>query len=123
MKNLKGLGFLAMILVLALLFANILPKQEGFTTNYNQKYTDCIKNGYSKEFCVQNPISVGGPSTCMCDNGRRGRILPGYQGECVCDEEAIDIVEIPKSKKINIFNTTWNPEELFDPFNSFKSAY
>lgn len=53
-------------------------------------YNDCIGKGYSKEFCVQTPTSVLGPSGCMCPNGSLGRRLPGFRGRCVCDEEYND---------------------------------
>ena len=49
-------------------------------TNYNK----CRGQGFSKEFCVQTPTSVFGPSICQCDDGQLGQYLPGFQGECVC---------------------------------------
>lgn len=51
--------------------------KEGFIS-----YTDCINNGYTKEFCVNNPM--GFPGVCRCDNGQFGMILPEFRGECVC---------------------------------------
>lgn len=60
-------------------------KIENFTGEMN--YNDCIGKGYSKEFCVQTPTSVVGPGGCMCPNGSLGRRLPGFRGQCVCDED------------------------------------
>lgn len=61
---------------------------ENFTGEIS--YNDCISKGYSKEFCVQTPTSVLGPSGCMCPNGSLGRRLPGFRGRCVCDEDYSD---------------------------------
>lgn len=61
---------------------------ENFTGEMS--YNDCIGKGYSKEFCVQTPTSVLGPSGCMCPNGSLGRRLPGFRGRCVCDEDYND---------------------------------
>jgi len=55
--------------------------QEGFTSS---KYDSCRAKGFSKEFCVQTPISAYGPSSCLCEDGRLGRFIPGFGGECVC---------------------------------------
>jgi len=54
--------------------------REGFSSNYNS----CIAKGYSKSFCVQTPTSVYGPSSCLCEDGKLGRIIPGFGGQCVC---------------------------------------
>ena len=76
------------LLIVAYIFYNIIYKTnlifnntivEGFS------YNECISNGYSKEFCVQTPTSVFGPNVCQCDDGRIGQILPGFRGECICN--------------------------------------
>jgi hypothetical protein len=54
--------------------------REGFSSNYNS----CIAKGYSKSFCVQTPTSTYGPSSCLCEDGKLGRIIPGFGGQCVC---------------------------------------
>lgn len=54
-----------------------------------QSYSDCIQSGYTKEFCVQTPTSVFGPSVCQCEDGSIGRIYPGFRGKCVCDPRLI----------------------------------
>jgi hypothetical protein len=62
---------------------NILSQRfirEGFSSNYNS----CIAKGYSKSFCVQTPTSAYGPSSCLCEDGKLGRIIPGFGGQCVC---------------------------------------
>ena len=48
-------------------------------------YQACRAQGYSREFCVQSPEG-GEPDSCMCRDGRRGKYLVGYRGECVCDD-------------------------------------
>ena len=58
---------------------NIYNIHEEFTT-----YAKCRKSGYTKEFCVQTPVSVFGPNVCQCVDGTIGTILPGMQGECYC---------------------------------------
>lgn len=58
---------------------NFFGKKEGMTS-----YGDCLKSGFTKEFCVQTPISTFGPGFCQCDNGQIGQRMPGFKGECVC---------------------------------------
>ena len=53
--------------------------EEGFQT-----YGQCRNLGYSKEFCVQTPVSVFGPAGCMCQDGRMGFTYPGLRGGCLC---------------------------------------
>ena len=48
-------------------------------------YQACRAQGYSREFCVQTPEGDS-PDSCMCADGRRGKYLVGYRGECVCDD-------------------------------------
>ena len=62
---------------------NILSQRfirEGFSSNYNS----CIAKGYSNSFCDQTPTSAYGPSSCLCEDGKLGRIIPGFGGQCVC---------------------------------------
>ena len=47
----------------------------------------CRSKGFSKEFCVQTPAAVSFPDgMCRCSDGRLGRYMPGWQGECVCPQ-------------------------------------
>ena len=52
-------------------------KKEGFTS-----YNDCMTQGYTKAFCIQNPLGM--PGWCQCEDGTLGSIAPGFRGECVC---------------------------------------
>jgi hypothetical protein len=74
--------FWILLLLLFVLFSVFSKRnvKEGFSPSYQ----NCIDQGYSKEFCVQTPVSAYGPSTCLCDDGRLGRIIPGFGGECIC---------------------------------------
>ena len=40
--------------------------------------------GYTKEFCVNTPVSFLGP-TCVCVKMESGRRLLGFRGKCICD--------------------------------------
>jgi hypothetical protein len=66
------------VIVLTLLFS-LFSNKEGFNT-----YGQCRKSGYTKEFCVQTPTNLLGPSGCMCKNGMLGYVLPGSGGACSC---------------------------------------
>ena len=54
--------------------------------NPNESYGECIKMGYTKEFCLQTPAfsSPYGLQTCQCKEGQLGVILPGFRGRCMC---------------------------------------
>ena len=64
--------------------------KEGFISStlttdfFIPTYQACRAQGYSREFCVQTPEG-GSPDSCMCADGRRGKYLVGYRGQCVCD--------------------------------------
>lgn len=53
--------------------------KEGFTS-----FARCRTKGFSKEFCLQTPVTYWGPSSCICPNGSKGVIHPGLRGECLC---------------------------------------
>lgn len=55
---------------------------EGFQT-----FDQCRGLGYSKEFCVQTPVSVFGPAGCMCPDGSMGFAYPGLRGQCMCQSD------------------------------------
>ena len=74
--------FWILLLLLFILFSVF--SQRNVKEGFSPSYQNCIDQGYSKEFCVQTPISAYGPSTCLCDDGRIGRIIPGFGGECIC---------------------------------------
>ncbi len=80
MKMKTRLLLLFVILSLSILFIDFNKVRETFI---DMSYGDCIRKGYTKEFCVQTPVSVIGPSVCTCRDGSIGRILPGFRGECV----------------------------------------
>ena len=57
-----------------------------FTTDFFiPTFQACRAQGYSREFCVQTP-EEGSPGSCICGDGRRGKFLVGYRGQCVCDD-------------------------------------
>jgi len=81
-------GFL---IALAILYGVKSATKEGFrggntltTDFFIPTYQACRAQGYSREFCVQTP--EGGGDGCTCGDGRKGRFLVGYRGECVCDD-------------------------------------
>lgn len=74
--------FWILLLLLFILFSVF--SQRNVKEGFSPSYQNCIDQGYSKEFCVQTPVSAYGPSTCLCDDGRLGRIIPGFGGECIC---------------------------------------
>jgi hypothetical protein len=53
-------------------------KKEGFQSH---AFASCRGNGFSKEFCLQNPPM---PGQCQCRNGAVGTFQPGFKGRCVC---------------------------------------
>jgi len=86
---LKSIGLILVILFFS--YLNV-PKtkniKEGFS---NHSYNECRNQGYSKEFCVQTPVSILGPGYCLCRNGLLGFREPGFQGRCVCADDDIQI--------------------------------
>lgn len=96
--------------------------REGFASS-QQTYLECINNGYTKEFCSQNNL----PSTCLCPDGTIGKILPGFQGKCVCgsmnssDIFTFDTKEI--TEKINngslATDTVSNTREVNEDFRYY----
>ena len=79
-------GFLIVFMVLYGI--NAVNKKEGYSNimamdYFMPTYQACRAQGYSKEFCVQSPSD---PGSCICGDGRRGKYLVGYRGECVCDD-------------------------------------
>ena len=75
----SNLYLLLLSLILFFFTINVCKSHEGFMS-YNQ----CLASGYTKEFCVQTPVSVFGPAGCMCPDGSIGMIHPGLRGECLC---------------------------------------
>ena len=69
-----------------LFYLHFFKEREGLTS-----YTDCMGQGYTKEFCVRTPLSQPWvqPNSCFCENGKMGTIMPGFRGECVCPEEIL----------------------------------
>jgi hypothetical protein len=65
--------------------------EEGFQT-----YQQCRDLGYSKEFCVQTPVSLFGPAGCMCPNGQMGKVYPGLRGGCLCSNNVNQVYMDPQ---------------------------
>jgi len=86
---LKSIGLVLVIIFFSYLnIPKVKNTKEGFT---NQSYNECINQGYTKEFCIQTPVSVLGPGYCLCRNGLLGFREPGFQGRCVCADDDIQI--------------------------------
>jgi hypothetical protein len=82
----------AFLIALAVLYGikNAMSTKEGYSginelDFFIPTYQACRAQGYSREFCVQTPEG-GEPDSCICGDGRRGKYLVGYRGECVCDD-------------------------------------
>jgi hypothetical protein len=75
----QTLIFVTLITINVIVTLFVFISAEGFS-NYNR----CRKKGFSKEFCVQTPNAVSFPGSCMCSDGSLGRLLPGWQGRCIC---------------------------------------
>jgi len=76
--------FLFIIVISLCAFIQLQPAKEGFFSP--PSFADCRADGFTKEFCVQTPLSAPwlGPDVCRCPSGELGRRLPGFRGECVC---------------------------------------
>ena len=62
-----------------------------FTIKEGLSYSNCINDGYTKEFCSQRSI----PGLCQCPNGLIGRIDRSFGGACVCSYYTPPIYPIP----------------------------
>ena len=71
--------FIISLIGLIWILVKQMKKSEGFQT-----FDQCRGLGYSKEFCVQTPVSVFGPAGCMCPDGSMGFAYPGLRGHCMC---------------------------------------
>ena len=58
------------------------PPDSAPIAGYN--YDQCIKNGFSLDFCVETPLFRMGPGTCRCYNGKIGFIDPKNPASCDC---------------------------------------
>lgn len=94
------------------------PTVEGFThdsltSKSASQYDNCRQQGYTKEFCLQNPLYV---DTCQCPSGNLGRILPGYKGACVCgvNESDVDFI-YPLSSRDQDVKVANNAEDMIPP--------
>jgi len=83
MKYLKVI-LASIALAVLILLLNRKEKTDDFYASGD--FESCIEEGYTKEFCVKTPVSLFGPSVCMCDNGKVGRYIPGFKGKCICNE-------------------------------------
>jgi|UniRef100_A0A6C0CKB4 hypothetical protein len=75
-------------IIILLLFIFVLFSifsQKKFTEGFqSSQFDSCRSKGYSKEFCLQTPSSAYGPSSCLCEDGKLGRFIPGFGGKCLC---------------------------------------
>ena len=81
MKLYNKISFI-LLLVIVLISSGLFPCIEEF----GPSFSDCRSQGFSKEFCVQTPTSAVGPAGCRCEDGRLGMRMPGFRGECICDD-------------------------------------
>lgn len=58
------------------------PPDSTLIAGYN--YDECIKRGFSVDFCTTTPIKVMGPGNCGCDNGDIGYRDPQNIAACLC---------------------------------------
>ena len=72
---------LLLALIFIVIFCLFKPVKEGFITS---DYNTCRSKGISKEFCVKTPLARNVVGTCLCKNGEKGLLMPGFQGKCVC---------------------------------------
>ena len=103
------------VLISYLIYNNITKYREGMSISY----TDCINNGYTKEFCSTNPMN---PSSCLCENGTLGQRLPGYGGECVCTNN-LPIAVPPTNHNQNNFNSQNKTNYLLWPVENAHSFF
>ena len=85
MKKMKLL--IGIILILCLtngVFNSFFSKKEAFVTS---NYNTCRSKGFSKAFCVQTPLAGNVVGTCLCSDGSKGLLMPGFHGECVCNQQ------------------------------------
>ena len=58
------------------------PPGSALMGGYN--YNECIKNGFSVDFCTITPLEVMGPGSCVCDGGKIGYRDPENLTSCDC---------------------------------------
>ena len=68
-----------MIVIIILYFTFGKNRIENFSD-----YENCRSKGFTKEFCVINPPF---PNQCRCEDGSIGKIIPGFKGECICNNQ------------------------------------
>ena len=80
----KYIIFPFFVLLLSILFYYALNKYKMFETfSDSNKYQQCRSSGFTKEFCLANPL----PNQCICENGKIGKFKIGFKGICICDEK------------------------------------
>lgn len=75
------------IILLIIIFLAIVIEPLFYKTAHVEGFDDfntCLNKGFTKEFCVQTPVSFGGPNICRCENGMLGQIIPGWISQCIC---------------------------------------
>ena len=75
--SIRSIIALLVVVFACAIVSQLSPSREGFN------FTQCMSKGFTKEFCVQTPVSYGGPSSCRTPDGQLGEIMPGWGGECV----------------------------------------
>ena len=73
-----------LLIVLVVVIVLLIIKYSKHSKESFSNYLNCIKKGFTKNFCIRNKLN---PSSCLCENGNVGKIVPGYKGECVCGRQ------------------------------------
>ena len=77
------------ILLLLIIFIAIISEpifHNGTVLEGFGNFSECLNKGFTKEFCVQTPVSFSSPTICRCENGMIGQIIPGWVSQCICPE-------------------------------------
>jgi len=90
---LKSIGLIIVIIFFS--YLNIPNKKDNNKSIKeafgNYSYNECRNQGYTKEFCLQTPVSVLGPGYCLCRNGLLGFREQEFRGRFGCADEDIQI--------------------------------
>lgn len=72
-----------MIFILVALITEQIFNNGNILEGFND-FSECLNKGFTKEFCVQTPVSFSSPTMCRCENGTIGQTIPGWIGQCIC---------------------------------------
>ena len=108
--------YLRILLCTILIFLIVLIAIAQFTVKYpknkisteNDKnleafhnYSKCIKNGFTREYCLINPETH---DNCICENGTLGKF--DKRGKCICLEK--DVKNIVINEPISLYPDVFN---------------